>query len=262
MRPEADRSQPELPCVWVTAGVLSYRPCGRDFDCEGCPLYLALRGGGGDAAAVAAGSAAREPEGRRGDVVVGRYLAELGAGCTLHLDRAYNSDGLWMEAEPSGDLRFGLDDYTGRLLQPVDDVVLPRLGVWLRHGAPCAWLNRGRLTISVRCPIAGEVVAVHPRPSVGPSGGGEPSGERWWFRIRPHEAAADAGAVYRNEALLSWYLGRVRAVHDQLDAVLAPSGGAAEPALADGGRVERNLERVLGRGRFEALVGALFPVQI
>jgi glycine cleavage system H lipoate-binding protein len=258
MQPTPDRTRTELPCVWVSAGVLSYRLCDREYDCEGCPLYLALRGGG--AAAVAGDGAARSPDAAPGgDDPVARYLAELGAGCTLHLDRAYSAEGLWMERESSGadgELRIGMDDYTLRLLQPVDNVVLPRPGVWLQHRAPCAWVNRGRLAIALRCPVAGEVIEVDPRPALGPPAS-------WWFRIKPHESVALAAGLYRNEALLSWFLTRVRAVHQQLDAAMAPpEGGALGPALSDGGLPTRDLEAVLGRERFEALVGALFPIQI
>lgn len=259
MQRETDRTQPELPCVWVSAGVLSYRPCDRDFECEGCPLYLALRG---RSAAESAGDSA-SPASTYQDDAVERYLAELGYGCALHLDRAYGADGLWLAGEPGDDLRVGLDDYTLRLLQPVDDVVLPRVGVWLNHGAPCAWVNRRRLQVALHAPVAGEVVAVHPGPVVGPPRRGEGVGERWWFRIKPHEPVAAAAGVYRNEALLGWYLGRVRAVRDQLAAVLnGPEAAAVGPALADGGLPARDLETVLGHGRFEALVGALFPMHI
>ena len=261
MQSEADRTQPDLPCVWVSAGVLSYRPCDRDFECEGCPLYLALRGGKAEAAA--AGSPASSAVPARSDDAVERYLAELGSGCTLHLDRAYGADGLWLAGEAGDELRVGLDDYTLRLLHPVDDVVLPRVGVWLNHGAPCAWVNRRRLQIALHCPVAGEVVAVHPRPVKGPPRRGEGAAERWWFRLQPHEPVAAAAGVYRNEALLGWYLSRVRAVRDHLDAVLnGPETGGVGPALADGGLPARDLETVLGRGRFEALVGALFPMHI
>ncbi len=257
MRTEADRTGPELPCVWVSAGVLSYRPCDRDFECEGCPLYLALRGGRAEAAAGARAMPAR------GDDPVERYLAELGAGCTLHLDRAYGADGLWLAGELGGDVRVGLDDYTARLLQPVEDVVLPRAGMRLARGAPCAWLNRRRQAIALHAPVAGEVVAVHPRPALGPPRKGDGGGERWWFRLKPQEPLAAAEGVYRNEALLGWYLGRVRAVRDQLQAVLnGPEAAAVGPALADGGAPARDLETVLGRGRYEALVAALFPMHI
>jgi glycine cleavage system H protein len=206
--------------------------------------------------ASAAGPAAAEE-------VVDRYLADLGSGCTLHLDRAYSAEGLWMEQEPSGDVRIGLDDWTLRLLQPVEDVTLPRVGVWLGHGAPCAWVNRGRLAIPLRAPVAGEVVAVHPRPALAPPGGEVRADDRWWFRLRPHEPLASAAGLYRNEALLSWYLGRVRTVHEELNAAMAPAAGAAVgPVLNDGGLPAADLETVLGRERFEALVGALFPMQV
>ena len=262
MRCDPDRTQRELPCVWVSAGVLSYRLCDREYECEGCPLHQALCGGG------IGGPATGHPEvsfaaSAGGDDPVGRYLAGLGTGCTMHLDRPYSAEGLWMASEPTGTLRIGLDDYTLRLLQPIDDVVLPRVGVWLRHGAPCALVNRGRLAIGLRCPIAGEVVAVHPRPVRGPARSGESAEERWWFRVNPHEPVATAVGLYRNEALLGWHLGRVRAVRDHLTAVMQPpAGGVAGPVLADGGITTEDLEMVLGRERFEALVGTLFPLQI
>jgi glycine cleavage system H lipoate-binding protein len=247
-----------LPCVWMSAGVLRFRLCDREYECEGCPLYLALRGGGVGAAA-AVGSEAADPAPAGGDDAVGRYLSKLGAGCGLRLDSAYSAEGLWLETEPSGELRVGLDDYTLRLLAPIDDVVLPRPGVWLQHGAPCAWINRGRLAIALRCPVAGEVVAVHPHPALAPPRDQEPPGERWWFRLRPHEAVAAAGGLQRNEALLGWFLARVRAVHGHLSAVMAGTAGAAGPLLSDGGIPTPDLELVIGRERFEELVGTLFP---
>lgn len=261
MRSGADRAPAELPCVWVSAGVLSYRLCDREYECEGCPLYLALRGGG--AGSVATGGLEAPPVGPAGgEDPVGRYLTQLGSGCTLHLDRAYSVEGLWLEGERSGELRIGMDDYTLRLLQPVDDVVLPRVGAWLQHRAPCAWVNRGRLAIALRCPVAGEVVEVHPRPALAPPRSAKGAEDRWWFRLRPHESVAAAAGLYRNEGLLSWFLARVRAVHEQLNAVMTPSERLVPgPALPDGG-LKADLEAVLGRARFEALVGALFPMQI
>ncbi len=255
----------ELPCVWMSAGVMTYRLCDREYDCETCPLHLALRGGSGPLTAVpvSPGGSGASPA---SDDPVGRYLQGLGAGCTLYLDRAYGADGLWAEAEPSGSVRIGLDDYTLRLLEPVDSVTVPRLGVWLGHSAPCAWLNRGRLQIALRCPVAGEVIEIHDRPSltVGTSGEGtvgEGAG-RWLFRLTPHEPLTNAPGLYRNEALLAWYLSRVHAVHEQLEQVSAAVPAGVGPVLNDGGMTTSNLEIVLGRERFEALVGTLFPLQV
>lgn len=261
MLPQLDRTAAELPCVWVSAGVLSYRPCDRAYECEGCPLYQALRGG--DAKAGTERDPMASPTRLDGvEDLAGRYLAELGDGCTLHLDRAYSAEGLWLASTPSGEIDIGLDDYTLRLLQPVDDVVLPRPGVWLTHMAPCAWVNRGRLAIALHCPLAGEVVEVQQRPDLTPPRHGDGAAARWWFRLRPHESVAGAAGLYHGEGLLSWYLGRVRAVREQVSAAMTPQAGIAGPTLNDGGIPPQNLDMVIGRERFEALVGRLFPLHV
>ena len=35
-----------LPCVWMSAGVINYRLCDREYECESCPLDTAIRGRG------------------------------------------------------------------------------------------------------------------------------------------------------------------------------------------------------------------------
>ena len=37
-------SSPAEPCLWMAAGVINYRLCDRQFDCDRCPLDAALRG--------------------------------------------------------------------------------------------------------------------------------------------------------------------------------------------------------------------------
>jgi hypothetical protein len=46
-----------LPCLWTTAGVLAYRLCDLEYDCDHCPLDAALRGAArrADAAPMATG---------------------------------------------------------------------------------------------------------------------------------------------------------------------------------------------------------------
>ncbi len=256
----------ELPCVWVTAGVLSYRPCERDFACEACPLYQALRRDGPGWSQAGGGAASGARPGA--DDAVARFLTELARGCVLHLDRAYGADGLWVEGVGGGEgegegeegggsreLRMGPDEFSLRVLQPVEGLVLPGVGVRLKRGAPCAWVSRGRLAITLRSPIAAEVVAVHPHPDAEPARRAGRRGERWWLRVRPRETPRSAGLLV-HEALLDWHLGRVRAVREQLEAALAHSGVAA----ADGGAPERDLEAVLGPERYEAVVGTLFEM--
>ncbi|MDH3284704.1 MAG: hypothetical protein OEQ13_08180, partial [Acidobacteriota bacterium] len=40
-----DGTREARPCIWMSAGLVAYRLCDRDFDCEHCPLDAGLRGG-------------------------------------------------------------------------------------------------------------------------------------------------------------------------------------------------------------------------
>jgi hypothetical protein len=35
--------QGALPCVWMAAGLVAYKLCDRDLDCDGCPFDRAFR---------------------------------------------------------------------------------------------------------------------------------------------------------------------------------------------------------------------------
>lgn len=35
---------PVLPCVWMSAGLVAFKLCDREGECEGCPFDLAMHG--------------------------------------------------------------------------------------------------------------------------------------------------------------------------------------------------------------------------
>ena len=53
-----------------------------------------------------------------------------------------------------------------------------------------------------------------------------------------------------------------RSVREQVSAVVTPQAGITGPTLNDGGIPAQNLDMVIGRERFEALVGRLFPLHV
>ena len=145
MRQDKAALRDEAPCIWAQAGVLSYRPCDRHYECDGCPLYHALRGG----------SAPVENEEPEADAHVTAHLSRLIAGCTLHLDRAYSAGHWWVDTAKAPDLTLGIEGLVLRVLSPVDDIVVPPLGVWLRRAEPCGWIRRGHASVPLHAPIAG-----------------------------------------------------------------------------------------------------------
>ena len=55
-----------LPCVWMSAGLVSFKLCDREGECEGCPFDLAMRGLPRDAARVRRSPSQRSGRRQRG----------------------------------------------------------------------------------------------------------------------------------------------------------------------------------------------------
>ena len=263
------QAREELPCIWVLAGVLSYRLCDRNYECEQCELFHAMRGHGVGAAAVgeyipADEAAQLEPSLAAVEDQVNAYVSKLIAGCELHLDRPYTPGHFWLSDSAVDGVTVGLDGHVLRVLHPVDDLVPPPAGVLLKRGEPCGWIVRGRVTIPLEAPISGEVEAVNDA-YIAQLRSGTVSGARdeWLFRISPHESPDAVPNVYFGDRTLVWFLKKIRMLKGCLREVVAVEGQAAlGPTLADGGVTNLNVEQVLGRERFEALVDRLFHMQI
>ena len=95
----ARKPEEELPCIWVLSGVLSYRLCDRNYECDGCELYHALSGEGRASCHHAEGTSpgsidsldAASPSGQANS-----HLSHLLAGCRLYLDRPYRPPHFWL----------------------------------------------------------------------------------------------------------------------------------------------------------------------
>lgn len=262
-----DGAREMLPCVWVAAGVLNYRLCDREYDCEGCDLFHALRGDTAGASVLPPEFGAGTGAGRRPSAGpsaaddVDQYFCELLAGCTLQLDRYYSPGHLWVAPGSEGRLAIGIDGHVLRVLHPVDDVLPPRPGTWLKRGEACGWIVRGRRSIPLLGPIAGEVVAINDTFLTSLRAQRNPAaGDAWLMHLEAHESPETIPELARGEEALVHYLREIRTIKQ----VLREAGG--DPGLGtvmtDGGRIDPNLEQVLGASRYEALVDALFRLQI
>jgi glycine cleavage system H lipoate-binding protein len=260
------RSGPEeqLPCIWAEAGVLSYRLCDRHYECEGCPLFQALSGERGPAAAASAREEglppAVTPEGPSA-APVAAYLARLLAGCTLRLDRTYNAWHWWLDDSRPRQLTLGLEGHALRVLAPIEDIVLPRPGARVRRSEACAWILRGRTAVPLPPPVAGTVEEVNRGYADTMRVWDRLPGEgEWLMRLVPDEALDAVPDLYRGEAALSWHLKNLQLLRQVLrEAVDAHGAREVGPTLNDGGEPALDLERVLGHARFEALVARMFP---
>lgn len=237
------------PCVWVLSGILNYHLCDRDYDCEGCDLFRALRGH----APIGQRDGRVKARAERDwlDEAVGTYLSHLLMRCRLHLDRWYRPPYMWL-SDHDDTVSVGLDPQVVRMLEPISEIVTPGAGVFLERDQPCGWISRRHRTHALAMPLSGQILERNPGPDSRRPGGSDPD---WLLLVQPAEALDDVPGLLRDEAALLWHAERIRILKKHLRAALAPPGSPRfGPLMADGGALELPLEDVVGPSRFNALI--------
>lgn len=222
-----------VPCVWMEAGVVSYRLCDRDLDCEHCPLDAALRGD----PVVLRADVVLEPPGRDGE--------------PFPTDRLYGSGHTWVGAGDEGRVRIGLDGFAAGLIGACRGARCAAPDTFEAGDALCD-LDVGIGRVTVRSPIAGRRAVVN--PALGDDGRSvvaNPYGRGWLVEMETD--AVPRGLVRSAEA------GR-RAAHDlrrlrrRVAIELWSDAAAIGPTAADGGEPVSDLRTLLGGPRFLELV--------
>lgn len=228
--------EPDRPCLWMTAGLLSYRLCDRDFDCERCPLDAALRG-----EPLPAGEGEPPP---------------VATPVVFPPDRRYTSGHLWLQGggATGAAVRVGLDGLAAALLGPPRAVRL-RPDAEIAEGEPLCELELAAGVAALGAPVVCRSPRLNPALASTPGLAAlSPYGDGWLLE-------ADAGAIEPPE-LLDAPAARRLASHDlrhfrRRIALELLSEAEVGATLADGGTLLTDLRRILGARRYLTLVREL-----
>lgn len=227
-----------LPCTWMTAGILSFKLCEREYDCEHCPLDAALSGG--------------EPgSGEAREEALARARLEFPP------DRRYHVAHGWVLPLCATRARYGLDMFAARLLERVSTVVLPPAGSRLDRGRPACWIESADQFLPLPAPVSGQVVAtnhrVQERPALLLS---DPYDEGWLLEVRCDRQPNDDPALVQAAEIRAETTAQLHKLHAPLHASSALDARVG-PTLADGGEPVVGLRRLLGIPRYRRVLRAL-----
>lgn len=266
------------PCVWMTAGLVSYKLCDRDFDCEHCPLDAALRG---EPRSPSRGFAGALPASAAFPL---RFVPSFPEA------RLYTSGHLCLRAVGESDksprgFRIGLDAFAAALLGRCPGVRPVAPGVFLQIGESCCELDLEAGVLSLGAPLVGRVGSHNPALETTPEWAvTAPYGDGWLLELEtdtplrgksggsggppalldPDEAREQARLDLRHlrrRLALHWLTQTEEPERTGRDAGDPDPGetawAAVGPSLADGGVPLLDLRRLLGDRSWLALLREL-----
>jgi glycine cleavage system H lipoate-binding protein len=152
----AQASAPATPhCVWMNAGLLSYKLCNRGFDCEHCLLDAALREDA-PAAGTRPDSRSTWPPGLVPD------------------DRLYSPGHTWLQALPGAPRvwRLGLDAFAAAIIGAATEIRWADPAPLLHPGDPACQIDVGIGDVSLEAPFpcrvirTNETLRLHPEQAI------------------------------------------------------------------------------------------------
>jgi glycine cleavage system H protein len=234
----------ELRCVWMTAGILTYRLCDRDFDCDGCLLNTALHRsvgsgapGHGTAASNDAPSASKE----------------LRKGCL------YDRNHCWARELTDSRVRVGLEPGLAQALLTPKAFVLPRDGQYVQRQQTCTWIVIEGGTLPIEAPCTGIVCAANRQLIANPHLlAFQPFDEGWLLEISLKEPFVGSGDFLNAEKATSAYAADQNRFQMMLSSACQTGSLQVGPTLADGGQLLQEIAAILGPGKYFSVLRKAF----
>lgn len=224
------------PCVWMTAGLVSYKLCDQDLDCERCPLDAALRG-----------STAAAPTERPRRRVTWVFPD----------DRRYGPMHVWAKPAGSGRVRVGLDAFAAELLASSDAVHHVPVGTTLAAGDPLCEVDAHPGTVVLKAPLAGRMLAWNDALEHDPDAViTDPYDTGWVAEVAPADPVLDTALSRLSPAADIRLRARADMQHFRRKVAMQLLVGtnSVGPAMADGGEAITDLRQMLGADRYLKII--------
>lgn len=220
-------------CVWMNAGLLAYKLCDRNFDCEHCPLDAALRG----------------------DAGASRHDAPTHLSVTYPDDRLYTKGHTWLRSAGGSEdpMRFGIDAFAALFVGTTRHLRWRPVPNPIGAGQTICVLELGDGDMPLGMPVPGSVVrwneAVRERPE---SLVEDPYGEGWIVELHAH-SRDELDALLRSEDVRRQTRLDVRRFRRHVGFELLLRGDGADASTTLDNDTVTDLRGMLGGSTFLAL---------
>jgi len=256
--PKSDRK-----CVWMELGIVSYKICDRNFECETCPLDMGLRGDyhlmnhpKQEILEKVDSNINEQSFTTKHNKSLERLLKyKLDEYCYVHPGHS------WIKVLNKNRVRVGIDDIVATTLGSIDSVILPLPGERIKRGSYCGQIIQFEHIFSVVSPLSGQVLKVNKTLTSFPNKLTlDPLKKGWMLVVKPDSLDQDIEYCRSGDVLLSWYLKEFKWLESKLSEGFHRQYDNIGITLTDGGEISRNLRNYLPKEQYRHLVLSLLGV--
>lgn len=259
-------------CVWMQAGMISYKLCSLDFRCEECELDRVLRAGNSpvrkeETAFIFPGIRTLNFEDIVGethlleqyDYTLIRLLYNRFSSILYSPDVQYLPSHLWIFRNKGGTIRVGLDDFISRCLEPVGQIVFPIMSDHISEKATICRLFFDDWNICFSSPFSGRITAINSLTlQENPNSLLKDSHHKGWLvEIKPDKDNVSNSLIGGLEKIKEWYNKVLLDLFQDISEFISQPRYDTGATLADGGRMVNHFRQAIGKDNYIRLLNRL-----
>ncbi len=253
-------------CIWMDAGVVQFKLCDKDFDCQSCQFDRAMtesanrhlpqqQAGKPVARKLKKGLWESKMWQRFGErrkcplmksnlchqcsfdelldeqfdffLAPGKPRIHEVFGIQVPTSSFLHRGHTWVALETADRVRLGLDDFSQKVLGPASKINLPKIGQQIKANKPFLALERQGEQAKVLAPLDGIIEAVNPKVQERPQAAhDDPYGEGWLFIVTPSNLKGNLEEMVFGQCNIAWTESEI----NRLLGMLQSGAGAVLPS--------------------------------
>ncbi len=236
-----------LHCLWMDAGVVDYKLCDRDFDCDRCPFDEAFHSHPPQTLVTPA----------RRDSSTSLSVQ----GCEIASSLFYHPGHTWARVEEDGIVRIGLDDFAQRMLGPAYAISLPARHRELTRDEASWSVTHQSGIATLASPVSGKVLEINSNLLLRPALiNRDPYGDGWTMTIEPKDLKTCLKRLMYGEKVSQWLAGEIEKLRSLINRISSDEHIAIIPTMTDGGLLNKEFLHGLDVEQTRRVISSYFPL--
>jgi len=260
----------ELRCVWMDAGVVGFKLCDQNLECEACKFHQQVTLHQYTEAQEVRSFIANAPASTT-SVTTKDLFSNLVRTQTEKLrrqslpdDRLHHRNHFWIQKKPVGNkYLFGINHVAAQFFRPVVSIVFAPAPAIVKQNDPCCWLITTAGSIPIRCPLDATITSYNPALALQSGLIDNDSYQSGWLMeltVKARAKGLDEFLEYRTA--LQQFERQLHSIEtvfmDAFDHMQLNAG----PTMNDGGAAVDNIPAVLGQKMYTNIISRLLQLPL
>lgn len=255
---ETEPAGAPMKCLWMLAGVVGYKLCDREYDCEHCPFDRSLHEGAHSQSGARRAFTDNTPAGEI-------RIREAGVTNLEGYDVAgalfYHPAHVWARIEDKGRVRIGLDDFGQKLAGRIYCVRLPAPGTSINRNQACWRITHKAGESELAAPVSGIVARLNAKLVEQPSLiNRDPYGEGWVMIVEPVGLEECLKQLLYGQKARAWCELDINLLYQKLNRLLTDAPPEVGATMQDGGALMRDFTHILAADQIRQLIDSFLTV--